>query len=220
MKTITTFLSVEQTKQMFQYVGQQVIDSKPFLTEIDSLIGDGDHGIGMSLGFTEANKKLENTQFTTINDVFKAIGMAMINSMGGASGIIFGTMFTGGVKKLQPTENLDLKTLAAILENALQAIKDRGKANLGDKTMIDALEPAVVSLKEFADDSDDLLVALKEAEKSAKTGVENTKNYISKFGRSKSLGERAIGFQDAGATSVWIIFRSMGEWLEKDVAEK
>jgi dihydroxyacetone kinase-like protein len=214
MKTTALYLSTDETKEMFQYVGAQVIESKPLLTEIDSQIGDGDHGIGMALGFTEANKKLEEGQFATINEIFKTIGMAMINSMGGASGVIFGTMFLGGVKKLPATEKLDVKTLSTILEASLQAIKDRGKANLGDKTMIDALEPAVDTLKQLSNDSEDLLLALKEAEKSAKAGVENTKNYISKFGRSKTLGERAIGYQDAGATSVWIIIRSMKEWLE------
>lgn len=83
---------------MFLYVGEKVVESKPLLTKIDSAIGDGDHGIGMSVGFTKAEESLKATEFTTVNDVFKTIGMSMISSMGGASGVIFGTMFVGGIK--------------------------------------------------------------------------------------------------------------------------
>lgn len=209
-------LNVEQTRDMFLYVGEEVIKSKPYLTELDSAIGDGDHGIGMEVGFTNANEQLKGKSFSTINDVFKAIGMTMITTMGGASGVIFGTMFVGGVKGLQLLDRLEVKSLAGILEKSLQSIKDRGKAIIGDKTMIDAFEPAVLSLKENADRTDDLLEALRQAEESAMQGVEDSKKYVAKFGRAKSLGERAIGHQDAGATSVWIILRSMREWVEKN----
>lgn len=215
---MTNAMTIEQVRDMYVYVGNEVMASKPLLTEVDSAIGDGDHGIGMHVGFTEANQNLQTAQLNSVQDVFKTIGMSMINSMGGASGVIFGTLFLGGVKGSPQTELLNLDTLAAMLENALQAIKDRGKADLGDKTMIDALQPAVEALRQHADQSSDLLTAFRAAEEAAKQGVENTKQYISKFGRAKSLGERAIGYQDAGATSVWIIFRAMREWLESNGA--
>jgi dihydroxyacetone kinase phosphoprotein-dependent L subunit len=210
-----TALTVLQTKEMFIYVGEKIIESKPLLTDIDSAIGDGDHGIGMSVGFKKAIENLNAKEFTTINEVFKTIGMSMITSMGGASGIIFGTMFVGGVKELFDTDTLDLKTLTAIFEKSLEAIKVRGKANLGDKTMIDALEPAVIALKNT--ESVDLVAALKEAVAAAHAGVEKTKEYTAAFGRAKALGERAIGHQDAGATSVSIIFEAMTGWLERNL---
>ncbi|MDQ1143791.1 dihydroxyacetone kinase [Bacillus sp. SORGH_AS 510] len=109
-------LTVEQTKEMFQFVGEKVIASKPRLTEIDSAIGDGDHGIGMSVGFKKAIENLNQKELPTINEVFKTIGMSMISSMGGASGIIFGTMFVGGVKGLEEHKTLNLQTLATIFE--------------------------------------------------------------------------------------------------------
>lgn len=208
-------LGASQVKEMLLYVGERVRENKPILTKIDSAIGDGDHGIGMSVGFTKAEENLNQKEFNTINDVFKTTGMAMIQSMGGASGVIFGTMFLGGVKSLNPKEQLDVGTLAEVFGKSLEAIKHRGKANLGDKTMIDALEPAVNGLKESANASSSLLESLKKAEENAASGVENTKDYVAKFGRAKSLGERAIGHQDAGATSVWIIFKSMREWVEE-----
>lgn len=208
-------LDAGKAKEMMIYVADKIIGSLDLLTEIDSKIGDGDHGIGMQIGFTKAREALEKSNPGSINEVFSLTGMSMIKSMGGASGVIFGTMFTGGVKGKDPIINLDTKSLSVILEGALQAIKERGKAQAGDKTMVDALEPAVISLTNSSKSSLGLLESLTEAEKAALQGVENTKKYIAKFGRSKSLGERAIGYQDAGATSVWIILKSMREWLEK-----
>ena len=208
-------LDANKTKEMMLYVSEKIIENLDFLTEVDSKIGDGDHGIGMQIGFTKAKEALEKSNPETINQVFSLIGMSLIKSMGGASGVIFGTMFSGGVKGLDPITNLDIASLSTILDKSLQAIKERGKAQVGDKTMVDALEPAVISLKDSSNSSKGLLESLIEAENAANIGVENTKNYIAKFGRSKSLGERAIGYQDAGATSVWIIFKSMREWLER-----
>ncbi|UJL47427.1 dihydroxyacetone kinase subunit L [Virgibacillus sp. NKC19-16] len=216
----TVNLSVAQVKEMFLYVGKQIIENKPLLTEVDSAIGDGDHGIGMSVGFSKAEEDLSQKECKSINDIFKTIGMSMINSMGGASGVIFGTLFTGGVKKLDAKETLDLQLMADIFEKSLEAIKTRGKASLGDKTMIDALEPAVEGLKESADKPVSLLEGLKNAEEKAAEGVESSKEYVAKFGRAKSLGERAIGHQDAGATTIWIIFKSMREWLEGSAANE
>ncbi|OGO80985.1 MAG: dihydroxyacetone kinase subunit L [Clostridiales bacterium GWC2_40_7] len=209
-------LNVNQTRDMFLYIADKIIESKPFLTEVDSKIGDGDHGIGMSGGFEKAKEKLLHKQASTVNEIFSDTGMTMINSMGGASGIIFGTMFAAGVKGMPPLEYLDLNSLAAILESSLKAIKERGKAQVGDKTMVDALQPAVESLNESIKLSIPLLNALELAEQSAQNGVENTKKYIARFGRAKSLLERAIGYQDAGATSVWIIIRSMCEWVKQN----
>jgi len=208
-------LTVEQTKEMFIYVGEQVMESRPLLTEVDSAIGDGDHGIGMHVGFSNAINKLTAGTYTDINSIFKEIGKAMINNMGGASGVIFGTMFMGGVRKLESADTINLEILSTIFENGLAGVKERGKANLGDKTMIDALEPAVVSLKSSLNQKLDLHEALIKAEESAAQGVENSKNYIAKFGRAKTLGDRAIGYQDAGATTVWIIFKSMRKWVGK-----
>lgn len=211
---IVNSLNASQVKDMFIYVGEKVIENKPFLTRIDSAIGDGDHGIGMSVGFTKAEENLKANEFTTVNDVFKTIGMSMISSMGGASGVIFGTMFVGGIKGLEPKEALDLPLLAEIYEKALDAIKQRGKAELGDKTMIDAFQPAVEALKKSATENTSLVEGLRKAESAALEGVEASKDYVAKFGRAKSLGERAVGHQDAGATTVSIIFKSMKEWVE------
>lgn len=206
-------IDVQQTKAMMIHVADTVIESKPYLTEVDSKIGDGDHGIGMAGGLEKAKAKLIETEaFEDVNQIFKTVGRTMLMSMGGASGVIFGTMFEGGVKKMESKKVLDCRTLTEIMKNSLALIKERGKAQVGDKTMVDAFEPAVSAMENA--NTNDLTELLSAAEKAAKEGMENTKNYTAKFGRAKSLLERSIGFQDAGATSVWIIFRAMKEYVE------
>lgn len=206
-------LTVDQTTDMMIGVCEAIIKNKQYLTEVDSKIGDGDHGIGMSGGMGKAKLELEAKRpFEDVNTVFKTMGMTMLNSMGGASGVIFGSMFFGGNKGLKPIKALDQKSLAVIMRAALESIKARGGAKVGDKTMVDALEPAVIALEN--EDNKDLEEALRVAKEEALQGVEKTKAYIANFGRAKSLMKRAVGYQDAGATSVAIIFESMYQFVK------
>ena len=124
-----------------------------------------------------------------------------------------GSLYLAGAKGMEPGTELTAEDLAAMERKSLEAVKERGKASVGDKTMVDALEPAVEAMEAACHKG--LLEMLKEAEKAAYQGVENTKGQLAKYGRAKSLLERAIGHQDAGATSVAIIFRSMREFVEK-----
>lgn len=209
MKTLT----IDQTTDMIIMACNAIIENKPFLTEVDSKIGDGDHGIGMAGGMEKAKAELEAKRpFADVNSVFKTTGMSMLNSMGGASGVIFGSMFIGGIKGLDAMTELDGENLTKILRRSLESIKARGKAQVGDKTMVDALEPAVIAMENG--DQGDIEALLSDATDAAKQGVEDTKNYIAKFGRAKSLMERAIGHQDAGATSVAIIFEAFYQYVK------
>jgi|BarGraNGADG00212_1021973.scaffolds.fasta_scaffold06421_5 dihydroxyacetone kinase phosphoprotein-dependent L subunit len=210
---MTTALNVEQTRDMLCFVAHRMVEHKEYLGELDRAIGDGDHGIGMSIGFLAALEKLETATFTTVNDLFKTTGMQMLSSMGGASGVIFGSMFLGGVKGLQPSAELTTPLLATIIAGSLTAITTRGGALVGDKTMVDALEPASSALSQAAREGLDLEHALAAAEVAASAGVESTKGLIAKYGRAKSLGDRALGHPDPGAVSVQLIFQSMRMWL-------
>lgn len=209
-------LQAAEVQQMFLHIGEEIIRAKDMLGKIDSEIGDGDHGVGMATGAEAFTTKLQEASCQNVNEVFKVTGMEMMKSMGGASGVIFGTMFSGGVKTLPVTETLDTDTLAAIFGESTEAVKKRGKASVGDKTMIDALEPASEALKKASEEGKGLYDSVAAAEEAANQGVEYTKNLEAKFGRAKTLGERALGFQDAGATSVWLIFKSMRVWMEKN----
>lgn len=202
-------LTAAQVRGMLCYTARELMGQKQFLTEVDSAIGDGDHGIGMYGGMEKSLKKLE-----TLEDcedcyaLFAAVGKTMLLSMGGASGVLFGTLFLAGTKGKAPSEVLTAGDLAELFRAGLREIKQRGKAQPGDKTMVDALEPAVLVLEAGAPDGD-IAALLQAAERAAAEGVERTKGYQAKFGRAKSLQERAIGHQDAGATSVWLTFRAM-----------
>jgi len=206
-------LNVRQTTEMIIAACDAIIKSKPLLTEVDSKIGDGDHGIGMAGGMEKAKALLmERAPFPDINSVFKTTGMAMLNSMGGASGVIFGSMFLGGLKGMDTVVELDGDTLVEMMKRSLAAIRERGKAQVGDKTMVDAFESAVRAME--AADRSDMAALLEAGAKAAAQGVEDTKKYVAKFGKAQYLGERAIGFQDAGATSVSIIFEAMSAYLK------
>ena len=208
-----TDLTAEDARQMLIYIADKVRAKKPYLTEIDSAIGDGDHGIGMAGGMKKAKEKLRNMEGTqNVYAVFEAAGKAMLMSMGGASGVIFGSLYLAGAKDMEEKAVLLPKDLAKMERKSLAAIQERGKAEVGDKTMVDALAPAVEALEANCDKG--LLEMLKAAEEAARQGVEDTKKYVAKFGRAKSLLERAIGYQDAGATSVWLIFQGMREYVE------
>lgn len=213
---VLTELNAQDARNMLLYIADKIIAKKPYLTEIDSAIGDGDHGIGMAGGMQKAKKKLlkmENE--TNVYALFEAAGQAMLMSMGGASGVIFGSLYLAGAKGVDAKAVLTGADLAKMERKSLEAIQERGKAEVGDKTMVDALAPAVEAMEKNA--GADLLTVLKAAEEGARQGVENTKNYIAKFGRAKSLLERAIGHQDAGATSVYLIFQGMREFVEGDM---
>lgn len=208
-----TELNAADARNMLLYIADKIIAGKPYLTEIDSVIGDGDHGIGMAGGMQKAKRKLLRMEDeTNAYAVFEAAGNAMLMSMGGASGVIFGSLFLAGAKGMKPKEVLTAADLAKMERMSLLAIQERGKAEVGDKTMVDALAPAVEAMEKAASGS--LLDMLKAAEEAARQGMEDTKKYVARFGRAKSLMERAIGHQDAGATSVWLIFQGMREFVE------
>lgn len=208
-----TELNAEDTRNMILYIADKIIAKKPYLTEVDSAIGDGDHGIGMAGGMQKAKKKLLKMKGEeNAYHLFETAGQAMLMSMGGASGVIFGSLYLAGAKGMDPKAVITAEDLAKMERKSLAAIQERGGAQVGDKTMVDALAPAVEALEANHDKS--LLEMLKAAEEAARQGMEDTKKYVAKFGRAKSLLERAIGHQDAGATSVYLIFQGMREFVE------
>jgi dihydroxyacetone kinase-like protein len=188
-------------------VGRTIINSRDELCRLDSLIGDGDHGIGMSHGFEGALKSLSEEKSEEIDKLMRSFGMGVISGAGGASGPLFGGLFTEGAKAVKGRQNIDAEAVKLWWKAALEATMRRGGAKLGDKTMVDALIPAVEALE--ASQSADLAELFQAAAKGAWEGVEKTKQYVAGQGRSRYVGERSIGHQDAGATSVAIILESL-----------
>jgi dihydroxyacetone kinase-like protein len=206
-------LTVKETTEMFVYVSNKIMESKDVLTQADKAIGDGDHGIGMARGFEAVGQKLETQSFTSIGEMFKSVGMTLMTSIGGAAGAVFGTFFRGAGKNAGDQSELDSQTLSLALQDGLQAVKDRGKAKPGDKTMVDALEPAAVKSVEL--NAAPLDEALSEITEAARQGMEKTKQMVATLGKAKTLGERSLGHADPGSLSTYLIFKYMLEFVSK-----
>ena len=182
-------------------------ENKTLLSDLDRAIGDGDHGNNMVRGFDAVRSKFSKEDETTISDALKKIGMTLLGTVGGASGPLYGSAFIRASAIAKGYEELNPEMLVALLENSLNGIKERGKAIVGEKTMVDALEPAVEALKESIVSGENVLIGMEKACKAAREGVIYTKGIIAKKGRASYLGERSIGHQDPGATSMLLILQ-------------
>ncbi len=206
-----TSLSKDQVKEMLLQVADAIIAAEPKLSEADRNLGDGDHGLGMQRGMTAAKEKLNSADPESIEKAFSSVGMAMMSSMGGASGAIFGTYFRNGGKALAGKETFDAAGLAAFLQAGVDGVKQRGGAAVGDKTVVDAMQPAAEKAAEVADQ--ELPAAAAAVAAAAQAGLEASKALVAKFGRAKTLGDGCIGFPDAGAMSVTVIIDTMNDYI-------
>lgn len=206
-----TTLSKDQVKEMLLQVADAIIAAEPKLSLADRNLGDGDHGLGMQRGMEAAKAKLNSAEPESIEKAFSSVGMAMMSSMGGASGAIFGTFFRNGGKALAGKEALDAAGLAAFLQAGVDGVKQRGGAAVGDKTVVDAMQPAADKAAEVA--GEDLPTAAAAVAAAAQSGLEASKALVAKFGRAKTLGDGCIGFPDAGAMSVTVIIDTMNDYI-------
>jgi dihydroxyacetone kinase-like protein len=195
-------LTVDQTKAALVATADAIIASTERLTKADQAIGDGDHGLGMARGMKAAREALDKKPAATVGDLFKTVGMAIVSTSGGASGAVFGTLFTGAGKVLT-ADTLDAEGFATALLEGQKAVQARGKAEPGHKTMLDALAPAAEAARAHAGAG--LPAAARAAAKAAEEGTERTRDMVAQFGRARTLGDRALGHPDPGAISVTII---------------
>lgn len=195
-------LKADVFQQMFLRSARLIIEKEPYLTEIDSVIGDGDHGEGMKRGCEALIKLLEANQYDYVDDLCYAVSIELIRTMGGASGIIFGTMFFGGIDCLGHQKDVTASQLADYFCDGEQEIERRGKSKPGQKTMLDALYPACMEMKKAASETENIKEVLTRGYKAAIQGVEDSKNLRSRIGRSKNFKEKTLGLPDPGAVSV------------------
>ena len=206
-----TSLSKDEVKAMLILACERIIAAEPMLSQADRDLGDGDHGMGMERGMRAAIEKLNAAEVESIEKAFSTVGMAMMSSMGGASGAIFGTFFRNGGKALNGKDSFDAAGLAAFLKAGVDGVKQRGGAAIGDKTCVDAMEPAANKAAEVA--AQTLPEAITAVAAAADAGKEASKAMIAKFGRAKTLGEACIGFPDAGACSVVVIIDAFRDFI-------
>jgi dihydroxyacetone kinase-like protein len=191
-------------------------DKKAYLTELDSPIGDADHGINMARGFNKVVEKLPSAADTDIGSILKATGMTLISSVGGASGPLYGTFFMRAAGAAQSKQELDAQDLANVLQAGLEGLVQRGRAAVGDKTMVDAWVPALDAFKAALEQGEDLIEAVQASVEAAEQGVKDTIPLVAKKGRASYLGERSAGHQDPGATSTYYLLAALLEVLKRD----
>ncbi len=189
-------------------------ENAQYLTELDAPIGDADHGINMDRGFKKVMSKLPSVEDKDIGAILKAAGMALISSVGGAGGPLYGTLYMDAGKAVSGKTELSGGDLVGLVEAGLKGVVRLGKARLGDKTMVDALTPAVEALKQSVTNGTDLIEALHSMTDAAQKGMKDTIPMLAKKGRASYLGERSIGHQDPGATSSYLILKTLMETIE------
>lgn len=196
-------------------VRQSINTNKEFLTQLDGAIGDADHGINMARGFDAVMAKLNLEPDINLGAGLKRIGMTLLSSVGGAAGPLYGTAFLRAAVPVQGKTIVTEEVAAQMLLAAIEGIKERGKAVRGEKTMIDSLEPAYDALVSGWKEGKGLMECMELACRAAESGVEYTKTIIAKKGRASYLGERSIGHQDPGATSVLIMMKALTEYYRR-----
>lgn len=187
-------------------------ENKAYLGEVDGLIGDGDHGMNMNKGFSVFEERFKDQDFG-FSEGLDELGMILLNEIGGSMGPIYGTIFIDMAEAGEDLEEIDVSGLAKMLEAGLEGLCGIVEAKVGDKTLVDALSPAVDVLKAAAQSGKDYKETLKEMKAAAETGRDSTKDMAAKFGRSSRLGERSRGVLDAGATSCCIILTAMADGI-------
>ncbi|MGQ4647789.1 dihydroxyacetone kinase subunit DhaL [Lyngbya aestuarii] len=205
----------QQVLQWLQAVVVVLEQNKDYLTQLDAAIGDADHGINMNRGFQKVASQLPTLVDKDISNIFKAVSINLISSIGGSSGPLYGTLFLRASTAVAGKQELTAEDLAALLRAAVEGVVQRGKANLKDKTMLDALSPAADACGQAVTAGCSTLEALQQAVLAAEEGMKNTIPLVAKKGRASYLGERSIGHQDPGATSSYLILKTLLETVEE-----
>ena len=210
----------EQIIQWLEAVATVLEQNKDYLTELDAAIGDADHGINMNRGFQKVLTQLPTIINKDIGSIFKTVSMTLISTVGGASGPLYGTLFLRASVVVTGKLELTSEDMAKVFAAAVEGVVQRGKAHLGDKTMLDALSPAANSFTEAVANGSSFLDSLKQAVDAAESGMKNTIPMLAKKGRASYLGDRSVGHQDPGATSIYLTLKTLLDIVEKNgVAE-
>ena len=192
-------MTKETLIELIKNIAKKIEEEKQFLTDLDSEIADGDHGINMARGFEAVEAKLDTVKDKDCGTILKTVGMTLVSTVGGAAGPLYGTAFMKSGMVLAGKEELNGEDFIKSMEAAIEGVKQRGKSDKGEKTMLDSMIPAYDAFKENIDKGPK--EAMKEALDAAKEGIEYTKTIIATKGRAAYIGERSIGHQDPGATS-------------------
>ena len=204
----------QDTLQWLERTADVLHENRDYLTQLDSAIGDADHGINMDRGFSAVRGKFPSMASMDMATQLKTVGSTLVSTVGGASGPLYGTAYLRAAGAVANKEQLTTADVVAMLEAFMGGIVARGKAQPGEKTMIDALTPALEAAKQALNEGASLAQVTRRASDAAEEGMKATTPMLATKGRASYLGERSIGHQDPGATSSWLILRSLAEVSE------
>lgn len=207
-------VKLEQLVRFLELYAARLAASKQYLTELDSAIGDGDHGINMDRGFQAVVAKLPEIGSGSAGGLFKGVGMTLISTVGGASGPLYGTFFLRAGTAFGEANEVTPELLVGAIRAGLDGVVQRGKASLDDKTMVDAMTPAVEALERALHGA--LPAALDLAADAAAAGRDRVTPLVARKGRASYLGDRSADHQDPGATSTTYLFESLRDALQPD----
>ena len=203
-------------KDALDAVAAAIISQKDYLCNLDAKTGDGDHGLNMARGFTAVRDAVDEMADTTEpGPVLATIGQTLIENVGGAAGPLYGTGFLKAAKVCDSDTAMNIKSFETLLGAAIEGIKARGRAEKGDKTMLDVLIPIHQCFLPENAEGKSLFTVLEEASRAAKAGVDYTKTIAAKKGRASLVGERSIGYEDPGAVSSMLMYRALYAFLKK-----
>lgn len=202
-------LTREQVVRWLYKAAESLEVNREFLNQLDAAIGDAEHGINMDRGFQKVISQLSSSAEQDIEGILKSTGMSLISFVGGASGALYGSFFLKAAAAAPGKQELDKDELLTVLRAGLKGVVDRGKAQQGDKTMIDALVPGVETFESMIKKGNSMAEALKQAVAAAEKGMKDTIPMVARKGRASYLGERSIGHQDPGATSMYLILKAL-----------
>ena len=210
---MTDTIGIDAIRRMIRSAADKIRANRDELSKLDSAIGDGDHGTTIARAMGIAEKVIEEAEKKEPKGLLKDVGWGVMGVDGGATGPLLGSFLMGLSDGVGEQDVIDCRTLAAMFEAGLAGVRRQSKAQIGDKTMMDALVPAVDALRQAADEGKSIKEALRKAAEAAENGAVSTKEFRARFGRAKNLGERTIGCQDPGATSIALIFQGFLDGL-------
>jgi dihydroxyacetone kinase-like protein len=209
-------VTTDTIRRWVEAYARDVEQNKDYLTELDGAIGDHDHGVNMDRGFRSVMGSLPAENDASVDSLLKSVGMALIRTVGGAAGPLYGTVFLRMAQATTGKGVLNEQELGEMLEAGRKGIVDRGKAQPGDKTMLDAWEPAVRAYEEARSSGKGLQEAVGLAAQAAEQGMKDTVPLVARKGRASYLGERSAGHQDPGATSSYLLFKDLKEVVSSE----
>lgn len=212
-------ISLAQFRQWLLVYADRIADAEPLLTQLDAAIGDADHGVNMRRGLQKVRERLGDggLHCEDVGSLLRTVAMTLISSVGGAAGPLYGAFFLRAAQESNGSAGVTLTQLAAMFRSGLEGIQQRGKAQPGDKTMVDALLPAVKALEAAAAARRPAGAALAAAQAAAEQGMQRTVEMQANKGRASYLGPRSIGHQDPGATSAFLLVAAAAATLGQPV---